>query len=266
VIYGDRLWNVSALTGVTYDYSGRLSMHLNAGATRIQYLNGPGPRGDANYRAVPHTMSGFVSSSLGYLLSPRTRVRAELNVTRWQSVLQDAYTTGAEAALDRMMTMKWFVRLQGGVSTTQVIRSVRAAKSGPQPAGEALIGHKTRSSAFLLSARRSGGDTYGLGYGTSTSAGAAWVWNRTGSPWTIRFSAAHERLSGKGFSAFIANRGEAEFGRQITRHVAVVLQYAYLQRPGVLHEVGQPRNLHSGRFGFVWAPGGFDRDYSEAVK
>jgi hypothetical protein len=266
VIFGDRLWSASALAGLKYDYSGRLSLYLNVGATRIQYLNSPGARDAASYHVIPHSMMGFVSPALSYLLSPRTRVRLELESNRWRSELQDAYSTGGQVALDRMMTMNWFVNLQGGATTTKVVRSVRAANSGPQATGEALIGHKTRSSAFLISARRSGGDTYGLGYGTSTSAGAAWVWNRAGSPWTVKFTLAHERLSGKGFSAFIANRGEAEFGRQLSRHVAVVLQYAYLQRPGVLHDIGQPRNLHSGRFGFVWDPSGFDRGYAAAVR
>lgn len=265
-VYGDRLWNVSALTGVRYMYTPRLSLYVSLGASRSQHFNrtvSPGFRGDTYL--IPYTLTGTGRAGLSYMLSQRTRVGLDLQSIRSYSRVQDSYGSGASLSLARIMGPHWFLNLQAGAGMVNMIRSSRPVRGGLQPTGGGGVGFRTFAHTFFFSVDRQAGDAYALGRTSSLISSAAWMWGRPGNPWSVSGEASDERLSGAGYPPFHARRGLAGINRRLGAHFALSLQYAYLSRYELNEQtLGGKLNLHTGRLSFVWEPYGSRRGSSSA--
>jgi hypothetical protein len=232
LLYGERVLTSSAQTSLSYSYSTRLSMIFSAGGGRMQTLptNVPGTQ---NRSLITNTTSGNASLGMSYSLAPRTQVGGSVTTTRISSSIQDAYITTSIASLGWTVARKWLIQIHGGVGVTNPVRQGLAQQAARQyPTAGGTLGFKTFSHTLLGSFDRGVGDQYGLGASTSSSASGSWHWERPGRPWWIESTFTWQHLYGNGLSSTIGWRTFTGFGQRITKHFAILTQYAYLDFSG----------------------------------
>jgi hypothetical protein len=232
VLYGERVLTSSAQTSLSYAYSTRLSMTLSVGGGRMQTLPINVPRTQNRY-GITNTTSGNASLGISYSLAPRTQVGGSVTTTRISSSQQDAYITTAVASLGWTVARRWLIRIHGGAGGINPVRRGFAQQAARQyPTAGGTLGFKTFSHTFLGSFDRGVGDQYGLGASTSSSASGSWRWERPGRAWWIESTFSWQQLYGNGLSSTIGWHSLTGFGQRITKHVAILTQYTYLDFSG----------------------------------
>jgi hypothetical protein len=254
LLYGQRMFTSGVQTSLSYSYSPRLSVTFNGGAGRSQHIS-EGRSGDSrNVYLLPNTTSGSAGVTVSYALSPRTQLGGTLTTSRIVSGLQDAYTTNSIVKLGWKAGRRWLLQVQGGMGVLKPVRQTLMVSTTPLPAGGGSVAYKTYSQTFMASFDRAVSDAYGLGAGTTTSAGGSWRWSRPGRDWWLESSAGWQQLRGNGVGDTSGWRTSAGWGRNLGRQVVLLTQYVYLSYSGKLQNTHYAQDQSGARLSLVWSP------------
>jgi hypothetical protein len=256
LFYGNRMFTSSARTSLSYAHSQRLSFTFGLEGARSQHLSDNVHELGRNTYLVPRTTNGGVSLGLSYSLSPRTVFGFSASSNRTYSTLQDAYNSSASLSLGRILGRRWFVQLQGGAGRIDPVRQTYLTSRGTQAVGGANLGYKTYAHTFMASYQRAISDVYGIGATATLSMTGAWHWARPGRNWWTDATFGQQQMLGTGLSSLDSWRATAGFGRMLTRHMAVQMQYAYASYStealsnAFYHDMTQ----HAVRVSLAWRP------------
>ena len=202
IFYGERMFTAGAQTSLSYSYSPRLTVRLEANGSRNQYVSDTRNTGTTQTAyLIPRTTSAGASTSVSYSLSPRTQIGVGAGSTRIVSALQDSYVTSSTASLGRTMGNHWFLQLHGGISVLTPVKPLLQQTfllpSGPQPTGGGSLGFRTFSHTLLGSYDHVASDAYGYGATSTDSIGASWSWRRPGRSWWVECGLSEQKIQGQ---------------------------------------------------------------------
>jgi hypothetical protein len=254
LLYGERMFTSAARTFLSYAYSPRFSVTFAGGAARSQHI-GTSQNGSTQGRYLtPRTTSVNASLGTSYSISPRTQFGATVATSRIVSSLYDSYSTVSTASLGRTLGRGWFLQFHGGVGFTNPVRQTVVRSTAPRPVGGASLGFRTFSNTFLGSFDRTTSDSYGLGARTTSTSSASWRWNRPGNAWWLDGSFGWQQLQGGASQEISSWRGTASWGRALGLHVAVLMQYVYLNYSGRVGNSPYNSDQNAVRVAVVWTP------------
>jgi hypothetical protein len=255
LLYGQKMFTSGVQSSLSYSYSPRLSVSLQAVVRRSQHLSEQQEAISRNSYVLANTTSGSAGVTVSYSLSPSTKVGGSVTSNRISSSLEDAYTTTALATLGRTFGKRWILRLNGGIGVVNPTRQTSLPISTrPHPAGGASLGFKTVSQMFLGSFDRTLSDPYGLGAATTSSAVGSWRWRRPGRSWWLESSAIWQQLQGNGLRNTSGLRTTAGLGRSFALNLSLFTQYGYQNYSGrsQYSVYGQGQSIV--RVSLVWSP------------
>jgi hypothetical protein len=257
LVYGDRMLSAAVQTGLSFQWTPRLSLTVNFGLQRFQHL--PGPGGDASLPSaylVPQTTSGNLGIDAAYEFSPRTAFGLQATETRSFSSLQDAYNTNAMAYIRRNLSRRWFVSLHGGAGIYSDVKTttVFVPPQGPQWNAIVTTGFKTRTHTVAAGYQRIFADTYGVG-GNASSINWAWNWRAPGSGWWLSAGAGRQQFLSGDFANLVSWRGNAGVNRMLTGSLVAQIQYSYISYSGPFAGDRGYRIAQTGvRVAIIWMP------------
>jgi hypothetical protein len=259
LLYGQRMFTSAVQTSLSYSYSPRLSLTVDAGANRNEHVSGSQP-GVQNAFLLPNTTSGGAGFTISYSLSPRTELSGSASTTRTSSSLYDSYSTTSLVTLGRVLGRRWFAQIHGGVGFTNPVRQGVAGASPPiaystvpHPSGGGTLGVKTFTTTLLASVDHTVSDAYGLGASSTSTANAGWRWRRPGASWWLESSVGWQQLQGGNLEAMSGWHAMAGFGRVIG-HLMLLTQYAYLEYSGTYQRTSYNPSQNAVRCSLVWTP------------
>ena len=252
-----RVFSSRAGVSASYSYSRRLSFNLGVNGNRNQFLGGRrrGDEGDEILFIEDATVAS-ASGGLSYELTQRTRLGANLSVSRNFSPIREAYTTNQTVTLQQQLGRRWSAGVSAGAGSTHDIGG-----TGSEPpldrrtwTAAANLSYSGREHSVGASASRNVGDSLGLGALTSVTYSAFWNWSRPGSRWAVTGRASRSNSDFGGFGSRKASLVGVALTRQLSRQFSSLTQYTYVfdSSPftGILSNFGRHRAL----FALIWTP------------
>lgn len=253
LLYGDRVFNSSAIASLVYKLSSRTSLTWHVGGARLQSLanNLPGTQpGLVSWLRQSTTASaGF---DVSHSISPRTQVGVTFGTNRLISGYLDAWSQSASVSLSRAFSQRWFAAVRGGAGFIRPVQPVANLDTGPQYLAGGTIGYRTPALTLQASFDRTVGDPYGLGSAATISALASWNWARPGSPWSFRTSGGEQQLEHGVFATVRTRQIAFSAGRSLTRYFQLTAEYGYMRYSGGTFGTISPNAV---RIAMVWRPG-----------
>ena len=121
--------------------------------------------------------------------------------------------------------------------------------------GSGNLGVKGRVQSVIFHGSRSGGDSYGLGSDSNTSAGVSWNWTPPRHTWSLFLDESYQNLQMGGRSGVVAWAAGAGAGKKINRQTAASFSFAYLDGSGQAVTLGQsPLNGYQMQLTILWSP------------
>jgi hypothetical protein len=255
LVYGNRVLNLGASASLTYSPSTRLSIHINAGGSRSQYLSdGQDPRSARNSGVLSGTTGENAGFGLSYSLTPRTNIGFETTATRSLSAFQDAYNVSSRLTVGRKMTNWLLLSGYAGAAKMFALRTTTALPGALQSVGGATIGVRRREHAFTLSASRAAADSYALGAGHTDSLAGAWKWHRPASAWTPSLNIGWQRLGGTAALNLDGWQATATLEHALTRQVSIRTSYGFMDSSGQFIGMARDLRMQTVRLELVWEP------------
>jgi len=256
VLYGERMFNASVQSTLSYSYSPRLSLTFAVGGSRAQPLsdNQPLTTGNSSLALVKST-SGRASVALSYSLSPRTQISGTVASNRTISSLYDIYTTTSTVSVSHSLR-RWILQARGGGGITVPAREMQSYQVPvkPFPSAGFSLTYKTLSHTFLGSYDRSVNAGYGVGAATSSTANATWRWRLPGHSWSIDTTFGYQQLQGGGVTNMSGWRSTTGFNQAVSSHLTFRLDYAYLNYSGGLEGSVYNNSQSAVRASMIWFP------------
>lgn len=255
LLYGNRVFTGVANLGFRYSLSPRLALNVSFGAIRTQHLSSSADGVDDRY-AIAQSTSGSGSIGLTYDLTQRTQVGVSSDSMRQVSTIQDAYLTSTSGFIARSLGRHWNVRLSAGTGITTVLRRAYADfPTAPYVIGGGTLGYHTRSHTFSANVSRRGGDSYGVGSGTSVSVGGSWDWADLRNRWQVSTAVNRQYLQGTGSLQNLPSwHVTAAITKSLTREFALTTQYSYITSGYAFAANAFTPTQHALRVGIVWTP------------
>jgi hypothetical protein len=263
LLYGDRSLSAVLAAGLSYSVSPRFSVGFGATGNRMQHLvDGNAPAGQ-NYYVVPQTTDASFSTSLSYLLTPRTSLTGSASYGRSMSSLNQSQFTSTQVGLGRKLTEHFFTHFSGGAGVILPVgQGGSTSVHGLQWEGSGGIGYSGAGHSVMISANRSVADFYGLGATATESASLGWGWKKPGWNWSLQAGVGQNKLLGSQISALgLGNNGiRSNVGVywNVSRRASVALQYAFVSYSGTFPTavLGPGQHLsfmqHSVRLNIGW--------------
>lgn len=254
LIYGNRFFSSGASATLSYAPVPRLRITWGAGGGRIQAL--PGSVGQR--ALLNQSTRGNSNLGISYALTPRTELGFTATAGRQFSIVSNQYNLRGMATLSRALTRQWFLSLEAG-GGTYLYTADSAARSPVQTLGGVTLAHRGRSQTWMLTAKRSLADTYGVGSRSTVVADLGWSWSPPGSNWALSASGSQQYMDQSLLNAFSAWRMMGGVGRQIARGLVFKTEYSYMDyrmtatpAQGLLPHASQ----HAVRVALIWNPMG----------
>ena len=261
LIYGSRFISSGASATLSYARSARLRLFWGAGAGHIQALSGAPGTASRPAALLNHSLHGNADMGVSYALNERTELAASATAGRQFSSLIDRYSMMGTVSLSRILSRQWFASLEAGGGSylnryTTAAPSINASAPA-QYTGGVTLARRSFSQTWMLNARRTLSDSYGVGARSSTVVDLAWNWSRPGSNWLLTASAADQYMDRSYINALSAWRLRAGLGRRLSNELAWQTEYSYMDYrlsgtpvQGLLPRAG----MHVVRVALVWSP------------
>jgi len=205
---------------LTYAYSSRLLLSVDAGATLTRHLKDSSDPPGIFY---PKLNSGAVGMNATYSLSPRTQVGASANVTRSELASEILTTNSLSASVNRTMSRRWFALASLGLGSETYGHERHL--NNRYSVG---LGFKTFSHTALIAFDRGFDDPYDVADAALEHARTltgSWHYARPGSSWWTTTSGSQLIAIYRGVPGTDSWAVSQLLGRQISRNYSVVVQY-----------------------------------------
>lgn len=256
LLLGDKVLSYSGSAALSYAYSKHLSFHLggsgSGGENRNPGLNG----GPATNFVLPHSYNANAGMSWTYSSTPRTDLGINLEGNRLQNRYQSAYTATATASAGRKLTERFFAKIYGGATYTDITEQTSGSPKTEQFVGGASLGMKTHDQTLTATYDRSVSDSFASFVGTYTVFSGTWQWARRGSRFRMSASAGQQQVRNTGFESFSGWQAGGGFSELLTRTTSVSGQYVYFKTAGSFQGNQSGFSENSVRMSFNWAPDG----------
>jgi hypothetical protein len=254
------LFGTRVLTGaghIEYDWaaSTRSRLFVSMDISRDQPLTTSGEfRQQTPYNL--RSSAGAVVAGWNHSLTPKTTMGLGVDYRRSQSGYFNGDVIDANYTLGREFRSRWFTTLTAGLGRVSVAPQTSGApvRSTMEWLGSGNVGVKGRIQSVIFHASRSGGDSYGFGANSNTSAGVSWNWQprRT---WSLFLDESYQNLQMGGRSGVVAWAAGAGAEKKIDRQTAVSFSFAYLDGSGQAVTLGQPRlSAYQMQLTLLWSP------------
>jgi len=253
-LLGDRVLNYGANGSLNYAHSSRLSFHLSSFSAAGQHRNsGNEPVAQDYVMSRSFGVSGGVGMS--YMVSPRTSLGLDAQVSRINNQYQVGYSSTAGASIGRKMGQRWFLAANAGAATNHLVRQTYGTPKSVQLTMGGSLGFRTYQHTLLGTYNRSGSDPYGFALGTNTAISAAWTWRRPGSRWSLFSNFTEQQVRNTGFVSLSGWSAGGGASTSLVAQTFLTVQYAYLSNAGAFIG-GNTRNsaIHSVRLSLGWTP------------
>jgi len=255
LVYGDRLLTASAHTGFSYNYSTRLSVSFILGAAHAQSRMDPDRAAATRREAlIPRSSAGEGGVSIGYALSPRTRIGVEGSTVRVFAGLSDYYITRTTGSIGRQFTPHWFGNVHVGQGFITRLHQIQPYTSKPSLSLSSTAGYIYGSHTFLGAFSRMVGDLYGFGAASTDGVSGVWDWRKPRSHWGLNLSAGREQI--RRTIQIVSWQAAAGLSCQTSRETMVTFVFGYLSSTGLPLTEQQTLSGWTGRMSFVWTPRG----------
>jgi len=255
LLLGNRILSYSVQTGVEYSYSSRLKLHLSSFSASGQTQSSGN---DVNVRqnyVMPRSTGLNGGVGFSYSLSPRTEVGVDAGEYMVWNRFQSARGTSVTASLGRKMSRRWFLRIRGGGSDTQILDYTASGKPiARQLIGGGSLGTKTYSHTFVADYDRSSFDSYGFAVGTSIVESGSWQWQHPGSRWSTFASFGEQQLRNTGFLSISGWQAAGGVRVQLQREAAVTIMYSHLRSAGTYNGMYNEFSVDGIRLSLAWTP------------
>jgi len=258
-LLGDRILSYSGQASLEYSYSPNLRFHLAGFSAGGQHLSG-GQDGAAqqNY-VVPRSIGANAGIGISYSRSPRTQLGFDVEENRTQTRYQRSNSTTATVSLGRKMSPRWFLRVYGGGTISQIDQQVSGVPRTREVVGGGSLGFKTLSQSFVASYDRSASDTFGFAVGTNTNMMGSWSRRRPGSSWSIFASFGEQQTRNTGFVSLSGWQANGGLSKNLGSSTSITTQFVYLSSAGMYVGNFNDISVHSIRVSLNWSPGGIRR-------
>ena len=274
LIYGSRFASAGASATFSYARSPRLRFFWGLGAGQMQALSGAPGSAPA---LLNHSFHGNMDTGVSYALTERTELAASATAGRQFSSLIDRYSVTGTVSLSRALNRQWFASVEAGGGTfllpgaTAAATATTATTAAPAlsaPAhytGGLTLARRSFSQTWILSARRSLSDSYGVGAGAATVVDLAWNWSRPGSRWLLTAAGSEHSMNRSYINALQAWRLRAGLGRRLSPNLVWQTEYAYMDyhlsganssAPGAAGQQAllPHAGMHVVRLALAWSP------------
>jgi hypothetical protein len=253
LLLGDRVLSYAAQAGLAYTYSSRLQFHISSFSAAGQRRQGGSDVAVTNY-AMPRSTGVNGGVGVSYMLSPRTTVGVDADEFYTSNRFQAARGTSVTASVGRKMGMHWFMRVYGGGSNMQTVRSVGAAPPTNRVIGGGSLGIKTYSQTLTGSYDRSTYDVYGFAAGLDTTIAAGWRRERPGSRWRTFAGFGQQQLRDNGFASLSGWRASGGIAFRLQSQTVVTVEYAHLRSTGTFSGKFNELSIDTVRVSLGWVP------------
>ena len=221
----------------------------------------PGGQNDGaqtNY-VLPRSIGTTAGTGMSYSHSPRTQLGLDIQEFRTKTRYQSSYSTTATVSLGRKLSPRWFLRVYGGGTISQVDQQVSGVPRTREIVGGASLGFKTFSQSFVATYDRTATNGYGFAVGTNTALMGSWSRRRPGSSWSTFASFGQQQIRNTGFVSLSGWQTSGGWSKNLGASTAVTTQFVYLTSAGLY--LGNTNDIaaHSIRVSLNWSPGGIRR-------
>lgn len=258
-VVGDRTLSYSGQASLNYSYSPKLSFHVTGSLTGAQNrTGGQNAAAETNY-ALPRTLGITAGMGMSYSHSPRTQLGLDIQEFKTQTRYQSAYSTTANVSLGRKLSARWFLRVYGGGTISQVNQQVPGVPRTREIIGGGSLGFKTFSQSFVASYDRTATNGYGFAVGTNTALMGSWSRRRPGSSWSTFASLSQQQIRNTGFASLSGWQTSGGWSKDLGASTALTAQFVYLTSAGLYSGNATDIAAHSIRVSLNWSPGGIRR-------
>jgi hypothetical protein len=223
-LYGGRVLMTTVSTTLSFAKTTRLSYHLGFSAVRTENLGSnstatPGQNLNSTPGLLEHGTFGNVSAGLGYLVTSRTSIGANVIVSRSFSAIGDYYYTEPQFNVTHTFSPWWYAGAYVGLGFNDPVRQTLPVAQTRRATGGVSTTFAGSSQAVTLSAAATGEDIYALGAGRTLAATATWGLHPFRSRWSFFSYASVYSTGGSGggsLSSWIASAGA---NRVLTDHL-----------------------------------------------
>jgi hypothetical protein len=220
LLYGARVFSLSANAGVTYSPSTRLHFSLYAGGSQTQAKRDTAqPIEDF----IPRTRSESGAFEVDYNVTPTLQFGGDATYSLTSSVLGQFRTEGTDLHLGKRLGRRWFLL---GTSGFGIVNN--------QPStltflGSGSISFLGRQNTWTVTARRMAGDAYGIGSSASEYYSTTWNWRPRTRVWSIQSNADWQQQNGSAFGNIDTWDVGLGISRKLGRQVGAAMGGSYLR-------------------------------------
>jgi len=255
-LFGGRVFTSTGHLEYDWATSARSQLFASIDASRDQPLDSGAEFGQQVQYNL-RSSAGAAAAGWNYSLTPKTTMGFGVDYHRSRSSYFNGDVVDAKYTLGREFRRRWFTTLTGGLGRLSIIP---AASGGPardsmEWLGSGTLGVKGRGQSIIFSGSRSGGDSYGLGADSNTTAGASWNWTPARRTWSLFLDGSYQNLqtAGKTDVAAWATGGGLE--KKINHQTTASFSLAYLNSTGQTLLSGQPSlSGYQVRLIIIWRP------------
>jgi hypothetical protein len=252
-LYGGRRRDFSGGARLVVVATPRLTWNVSVRGVRDlpSVVGGPGSSPSIPYGGVTEGMAAW---GFTYTLSRRTTVGADLSYARSYWGAHNVQIASGTVALTRVLAPRWFATLDAGYGA---MAETEAGVRGPfrgQYVGGASLGATLRNNTFVITGHRAASDNYGLGAFSTTEGQLAWDWHSTNRAWSVRASAAYQRLTGQGVGPIAGWMYLAGLTRRLSRNLTLVAEAVYATETGLTTGGIGDLTRRGVRLSLTWTP------------
>jgi hypothetical protein len=223
---GARRRSAAVQTSISRSHSPRLVSAVSLGFTR----DIPSPAEGTGIPSVyPAVTAGVANISTTYSLSRRSRISGFGAFSLSESRLSRSRTQSAGIGLERMIGRTSFAQIQGGYARLMHVGEPLARNS--YVAGGSL-GTFKGFHRFVGTARRTMGDSHGLGTGSGIVTEGAWLWSSPRVSWSTEATYGCERMQLDTRGTLQACLSHVNVSRLLSRNVQLMFSGVYVLQSG----------------------------------
>ena len=255
-LFGSRVLTGAAHLEYDWAATARSQLFVATDASRDQPLEANTELGQQSQSTL-RSSAESVSAGWNHSVSPRTTTGFAVGYHRSRSGYFNGDVTDANYTVGQEFRNRWFTTASAGLGRVSIGPQTSGApvRTSLQWLSSGSVGVKGHGQSVIFHAARSGGDSYGLGSDSSTSAGLSWNWTPSRHAYSLFVDNSYQRLREGGTSNVAAWTLGGGAEKRITRQATASLSLAYLDSSGQTLISGQPRiSGYQIQLTIAWSP------------